>query len=99
MALVCLYLCLLLSVAEAEKYRREDDERTKKVEAINDLETLISEARQIVGDLKDARKGEQLEASIEEVEAWVQQHGEEAKLTEIKLKRSKLSTAISKVSR
>ena len=86
-------------VAEAEKYRREDDERTKKVEAINDLETLISEARQIVGDLKDARKGEQLEASIEEVEAWVQQHGEEAKLTEIKLKRSKLSTAISKVSR
>jgi len=86
-------------IAEAEKYRREDDERTKKVEAINDLETLISEARQIVGDLKDARKGEQLEASIEEVEAWVQQHGEEAKLTEIKLKRSKLSTAISKVSR
>lgn len=86
-------------VAEAEKYRREDDERTKKVEAINDLETLISEARQIVGDLKDARKGEQLEASIEEVEAWVQQHGEEAKLTEIKLKRSKLSTAITKVSR
>jgi heat shock protein 1/8 len=86
-------------VAEAEKYRREDDERTKKVEAINDLETLISEARQIVGDLKDARKGEQLEASIEEVEQWVQQHGEEAKLTEIKLKRSKLSTAITKVSR
>ena len=86
-------------VAEAEKYRREDDERTKKVEAINDLETLISEARQIVGDLKDARKGEQLEASIEEVETWVQQHGEEAKLTEIKLKRSKLSTAISKMSR
>lgn len=43
--------------------------------------------------------GEQLEASIEEVEAWVQQHGEEAKLTEIKLKRSKLSTAITKVSR
>ena len=86
-------------VAEAEKYRREDDERTKKVEAINDLETLISEARQIVGDLKDARKGEQLEAAIEEVEQWVQQHGEEAKLTEIKLKRSKLSTAITKVSR
>lgn len=43
--------------------------------------------------------GEQLEASIEEVEQWVQQHGEEAKLTEIKLKRSKLSTAITKVSR
>jgi len=86
-------------VAEAEKYRREDEERNKKVEAINDLETLISEARQIVGDLKDARKGEQLEQSIEEVENWVQQHGEEAKLTEIKLKRSKLSTAIAKVSR
>ena len=43
--------------------------------------------------------GEQLEAAIEEVEQWVQQHGEEAKLTEIKLKRSKLSTAIAKQSR
>jgi len=71
----------------------------KKVEAINDLESLITEARQVVSDVKDARKGEQLETSIEEVEAWIQQHGEEAKLTEIKLKRSKLSTAIAKVTR
>lgn len=53
----CMCSPSFLQVAEAEKYRREDDERTKKVEAINDLETLISEARQIVGDLKDARKG------------------------------------------
>lgn len=86
-------------IAEAEKYRRDDEERNKKVEAINELETLVSEARQIASDMKDARKAEQLEQAIEDVESWVQQHGEEAKLTEIKLKKSKLSTAISKVTR
>jgi L1 cell adhesion molecule like protein len=86
-------------VAEAEKYRKEDEERVKKVEAINDLETLVSESRTIVAELSDPRKGEAIEKAADDAQAWLEAHGEDAKLSEIKLHRQKLSTVVARHTR
>jgi len=83
-------------VKDAEKYRREDEERLRKVEAMNDLEALIGEAMQYSSETKDPRIAEQLEAAAKEAQSWADEHAEDAKVAEIKLRRSKLERAIAK---
>jgi molecular chaperone DnaK (HSP70) len=86
-------------VKDAEKYRREDEERLKKVEACNDLEALIAEVQQLALDSTDANKSSALETAAGETAGWLEEHGEEAKVSEIKMKKTKLSTILHKHSK
>ena len=84
-------------VKEAAKYRAEDEERVKRVEAFNDLESLVTETRTMINDLTDAKKAAQLETLVDDTEAWAQEHEENGKIAEIKLKRRQLEQQISKL--
>jgi heat shock protein 1/8 len=84
-------------VKEAAKYRAEDEERVKRVEAFNDLESLVTETRTVINDLTDAKKAAQLETLVDDVEQWAQDNEETAKIAEIKLKRRQLEQQISKM--
>jgi len=83
-------------IKDAEKYRKEDEERVKRVEAVNELESLISEARNLILESTDAKKAEQLEKVTEETQVWLEEHAESAKISEIKLKIQRLSNNVSK---
>jgi len=83
-------------VKEAERFRREDEENIKKVEAINDLEALIGEVRTAAADSNDTNKSTALETAADEAQNWVDTQSENAKISEIKLQRRKLELALNK---
>ena len=86
-------------VSEAEKYRVEDEERTKRVEALNELEATIGEIQQAAERATDSDKVTKLTAAAEEAASWAHSNEENAKLAEIKMKRSKLESLLNKLSR
>jgi len=86
-------------VKDAERYRKEDEERLKKVEAMNELEGMISEVQQYAADSTDAKVSTALEQAATETQLWAEQYAEQAKVAEIKLKRTKLSTLLAKHSK
>jgi len=83
-------------VQDAERYRKEDEERLKRVEAINDLESMISEAQQYASEITDAKAASLIEQACAEVQAWAEENAETAKISEIKLKRTKVSTVMAR---
>jgi hypothetical protein len=74
-------------VREAARYRLEDEERVKRVEAFNELEALQAEGRQIVNEMTDAKKAAQLEQALDDTERWAKDNEETAKVAEIKVRR------------
>jgi len=86
-------------VRDAERYRQEDEEAIKRIEAFNDLEALVQEAKQLSSGLTEVKKAEQLDKLTEEIEAYAQAHEEDAKVAEIKLKRRQLETLMAKITK
>jgi len=86
-------------VRDAERYRQEDEEAIKRIEAFNDLEALVQEAKQLSGSMTEVKKAEQIDKLTEEIEAFAQAHEEDAKVAEIKLKRRQLETLIAKLTK
>lgn len=79
-------------VAEAERYRLEDKERMRKVEAKNELEQVILEAvAASQEDSTDAKLANILKDAAEKEQVWLDDNYEEAKASEIALRRRALS--------
>jgi heat shock protein 1/8 len=86
-------------VEDAARYRSEDEEHAKRVEAFNDLEALIAEIRTIASESTDPKKTTTLETAADEAEKWASEHEENAKISEIKLRRTRLENTLGKLSR
>jgi len=84
-------------VKDAEKYRKEDEERLKKVEATNELEALINETLQFASESTNADHSEKAENAAKEATLWLEEHAEDCKVSEIKLRTRKLETALAKL--
>jgi heat shock 70kDa protein 1/2/6/8 len=83
-------------VKDAAKFRAEDDEALKRVEAINELESMINELKTISMDSKSADKARVLDQAADDAQAWADENAEQCKVSEIKLKRKGLETTLFK---
>jgi len=83
-------------VKDAAKYRAEDEEALKRVEAVNELESMINELKSISMESKSADKARTLDTAADEAQAWLDENSEAAKVSEIKLKRKNLETTLFK---
>jgi heat shock protein 1/8 len=83
-------------VKDAQKYRAEDEEALKRVEAVNDLESMINELRTISLESKSADKARVLDTAADEAQAWAEENAEQSRVSEIKLKRKALETVLYK---
>lgn len=83
-------------VKDAAKYRAEDEEQVKRTEALNELESMVAEMREISSGAKSADKARALDTAADEAESWADENGESAKVSEIKLKRKHLETVLYK---
>lgn len=77
-------------VKEAEKFKREDQQRLKKVEAKNELEATIYEAQEIAKDL-DASMATIIEEAAEKEQAWLDDNYETATAGDIAMRRRGLN--------
>mmetsp|Transcript_17436 Transcript_17436/g.19584 ORF Transcript_17436/g.19584 Transcript_17436/m.19584 type:complete len:748 (+) Transcript_17436:40-2283(+) len=83
-------------IAEAAKFRKQDEERTARIEAKNEFEALIFEGMETVKDL-DLVQQEVMESATSEAQAWLDDNGEVAKASAIKIERRKLERAMQKL--
>ena len=60
---------------------------------------MISEAEQLSSETTDASLSEKVDAALKEAVSWLDEHGEEAKVSEIKFKTKKLETALERAQR
>jgi molecular chaperone DnaK (HSP70) len=77
-------------VKDAERFRKEDEQRMKQIDSVNELESMINEVREAL--LEDPTLGEALEKSLQSTEEWIEENRSTAKAGEISLQRSKLNT-------
>jgi L1 cell adhesion molecule like protein len=79
-------------VAEAERYRTEDKERMRKVEVKNEMEQVILECLSAAQDEGvDGKLAGILQSAAEKEQAWLDDNYEDAKASEIALRKQALS--------
>jgi len=78
-------------VAEANKYKEEDQERMRKIEAQNELEQVIFECQAAAKEMDDGKLSAILMEAAEKEQAWIDENGEDAKASEIALRRRGLT--------
>jgi len=78
-------------VAEAAKYNEEDKERVKHIETRNELEQVILECMAAAKDTDDAKLSAILSEAAEKEQVWLEEKSEDAKASEIALRRRTLS--------
>jgi len=78
-------------VAEAAKFKSEDAERVRKIESKNELEQVIFECIATAKEIDDGKLATILTEAAEKEQAWLEDHYEDAKASEIALRRRGLS--------
>jgi len=78
-------------IAEAEKYKREDQQRIKKVENKNDLEATILEAFEIATECEDAKLANILQNAADKEQAWLDDNYDTASAGDIAMRRRQLA--------
>lgn len=81
-------------VKEAEKFKAEDQERIKKMEARNELEATIFQVLDIVNELEDPKMVTILEEAANKDQVWLEENGETAKASELAMRRRNLARRI-----
>jgi len=77
-------------VAEAEKFKAEDEERMRKVEAKNDLEQCILDCITAAKECDDNKIADILQTSADKEQVWLDENFKTAKASEIALRRRQL---------
>ena len=77
-------------VAEANKYKSVDEERLRKVEARNELESTILEVLEAAAEMKDGKMSAILKKAAEKEEEWLETNFDTVKSSEINLHRRDL---------
>jgi heat shock protein 1/8 len=81
-------------VRDAERFKREDEQRLKKVEAVNELEGLINSIGELI--IEDPTLGSVVENAAQEATSWLEEEGEEASAADVNAKRRTLSTVLAR---
>lgn len=81
-------------VKDAEKFRREDESRLKKVEAVNELEGLINSIHDLI--LEDPTLGATVETAAADAQSWLEENGETASAADVNAKRRTLQTILAR---
>jgi len=81
-------------VADAAKFKAADQERIRKVEAKNELEATIFECLDIAKTLDDRKLADILAAAADKEQVWLDDNYEEAKASEVALRRRQLARRI-----
>jgi len=89
-------------IADAEKYRLQDEEQSKRSESINQLEEMINNVHTFVADLDDNKDKERVkkietEQVVSEVMAWIEEHSEDATVSELNKKRNVMESLMRKL--
>lgn len=74
-------------IEEAARFKREDQQRVKKVENKNELEATIYEALEFAKECDDARLASDLEESCESAQAWLDDSFDSASAGDIAMRR------------
>lgn len=77
-------------VAEAEKFRKADQQRMKKVEAKNELEAAIYEVLDFAKECDDGNLANILEKAADSEQAWLDEHYDTASAGDIAMRRRAL---------
>lgn len=83
-------------VEEAEQYRKEDQERVDKADAINSHEELINEMLEESGEIDNAQISDAVEKAALASKAWLEENVKTARSCDINLKRKMLEKAYQK---
>jgi molecular chaperone DnaK (HSP70) len=81
-------------VKDAEKFRREDESRLKKVEAVNEFEGLINSIHDLI--LEDPTLGATVETAAADAQSWLEENGETATAADVNAKRRTLQTILAR---
>jgi len=81
-------------VKDAERFRREDESRLKKVEAVNELEGLINSIHDLI--LEDPTLGAAVETAAADTQSWLEENGEDASAADVNAKRRSLQTILAR---
>lgn len=74
-------------VAEAERFKKEDQQRMKKVESKNELEAAIYEALEFAKECDDGNLASVLEKAADTEQAWLDDHYDTASSGDIAMRR------------
>lgn len=86
-------------VKDAEKFRREDEARLKKVEATNELEGLILEVQNLMVEDPTLSGVGGLEETLHETAEWLESNRTSAAPADVAAKKRALSTALTRAQR
>lgn len=78
-------------VKEAEKFRKEDEERQRKVDAKNELEQTIIDCLEAAERCDDSKMRDIIKSAAEKEEVWLETSFESVKSSEISLHRRQLA--------
>jgi len=78
-------------VAEAAKFKAEDEERIRKTEATNELENVIYDALSAAKEMEDQKLAAILTTAAEKEQKWMEDHLEDAKASQVSLRRRQLA--------
>jgi len=78
-------------VAEAAKFKAEDQERMRKVEAKNEMEQTIFEVMSVAKETEDTKLANILMNAADKEQAWLDDNYETARASEIALRRRQLA--------
>lgn len=81
-------------VEDAAKFKREDQERIRKVEAKNELEATIFEVLDIAKGLDDVKLADVLSEAADKEQVWLDDNYDDAKASEVALRRRQLARRI-----
>jgi len=81
-------------VEDAAKFKREDQERIRKVEAKNELEATIFEVLDIAKGLEDVKLADVLSEAADKEQVWLDDNYDDAKASEVALRRRQLARRI-----
>jgi heat shock 70kDa protein 1/2/6/8 len=65
-------------ISEAEKFKDEDEQNKKKLEAKNELENYVYNTRNSLKEAKDDQYWKEAESIVEEAIVWLNEHGDES---------------------
>jgi L1 cell adhesion molecule like protein len=71
-------------LADAEKYRKQDEMRTQRLEAVNELDTMLGE----IAEMPNSQVGKSVRARAQKAREWLDEQGgrESASLTELQMR-------------
>jgi len=84
-------------VAEAEKFKAEDQERMRKVEAKNNLEHVIFDVLEAAKNITDPKMAEILTSAADKDQLWLETNIEELRSSQISLRARQLARRIEKM--